>query len=73
VSFLACGVVAAAEGVCGVVRYLNVVEARALMVQTLRWREQFGVADAMREVFPQEVFGLLGHLYGHDKAGRPVG
>ena len=54
-------------------RNLNAQEARVMMVQTLRWREQFGVAAAMREEFPEDVFGKLGYAYGHDKEGRPVG
>ena len=56
----------------GLFRYLNVQEARAMLVKTLRWREHFGVAAAMKEEFPEELFGQLGRLFGRDKGGRPV-
>lgn len=53
-------------------RNLNVHEARDMLVSTLRWRESFNVEAAMKEEFPQNVFGQLGYNFGHDKAGRPV-
>lgn len=43
-----------------------------MLVSTLRWRESFNVEAAMKEEFPQNVFGQLGYNFGHDKAGRPV-
>ena len=42
------------------------------MVATLRWRELFGVDAAMKEEFPAEIFGQLGHVFGTDTEGRPV-
>ena len=43
-----------------------------MMIATLRWRDEFKVEDAVRETFPADVFGKLGHIYGKDKQGRPV-
>lgn len=43
-----------------------------MLVSTLRWRESFNVEAAMKEEFPQDVFGQIGHIFGNDKAGRPV-
>ena len=42
-----------------------------MMIATLRWRDEFKVEDAMKETFP-DVFNGFGHIYGHDKEGRPV-
>ncbi|KAL0955266.1 hypothetical protein HGRIS_004156 [Hohenbuehelia grisea] len=53
-------------------RNLNPSAAKDMMVATLRWRDQFGVEKAMKEEFPDDVFGQLGHVYGKDKEGRPV-
>jgi phosphatidylinositol transfer protein SFH5 len=53
-------------------RNLNVTEAHTMMVQTLRWRDEFNVEAAVKENFPEDVFGQLGRVYGHDKEGRPV-
>jgi phosphatidylinositol transfer protein SFH5 len=53
-------------------RNLNVNEADTMLVATLRWREEFKVEEAVKEEFPQEIFGNLGHVYGKDKEGRPV-
>jgi hypothetical protein len=53
-------------------RNLNVDEADKMLVATLRWREEFKVEEAVKEEFPQEIFGNLGHVYGKDKEGRPV-
>ena len=54
------------------IRNLNVHEARDMLVSTLRWRESFNVEAAMKEEFPQDVFGQVGHIFGNDKTGRPV-
>lgn len=43
-----------------------------MLVATLQWRERFDVAAAVAEVFPDEVFGTVGNIAGHDKEGRPV-
>jgi hypothetical protein len=51
-------------------RNLNVNDAKAMMIDTLRWREEFKIDEAMKEAFP-DVFNSFGHLYGRDKEGRP--
>jgi len=43
-----------------------------MLVSTLRWRESFDVEAAMKEEFPPDVFGQVGHIFGNDTAGRPV-
>jgi phosphatidylinositol transfer protein SFH5 len=53
-------------------RNLDVPAARQMLVKTLQWRESFDVSAAMKEEFPADIFGPLGHIYGHDKEGRPV-
>ncbi|KIK61649.1 hypothetical protein GYMLUDRAFT_42673 [Collybiopsis luxurians FD-317 M1] len=53
-------------------RNLSVSEAKAMFISTLRWRDEFNVEAACNEVFPEDVFGELGHIYGTDKEGRPV-
>jgi phosphatidylinositol transfer protein SFH5 len=46
-------------------------DAKAMMIDTLRWREEFKIDEAMKETFP-DVFNGFGHLYGRDKEGRPM-
>ncbi|KZS94624.1 CRAL/TRIO domain-containing protein [Sistotremastrum niveocremeum HHB9708] len=53
-------------------RNLSVQEAGRMIVNTIRWREEFKVDEALQEQFPEEVFGSLGRIYGKDKGGRPV-
>ncbi|KAJ3732104.1 CRAL-TRIO domain-containing protein [Lentinula guzmanii] len=53
-------------------RNLSVSEGKVMFIATLRWRDEFNVEAACKEEFPQDVFGQLGHIYGKDKAGRPV-
>ncbi|KAF8824585.1 hypothetical protein HHX47_DHR8000486 [Lentinula edodes] len=53
-------------------RNLSVSEGKTMFIATLRWRDQFNVEAAGKEEFPQDVFRQLGHIYGQDKAGRPV-
>ncbi|KAJ7880339.1 CRAL-TRIO domain-containing protein [Mycena olivaceomarginata] len=53
-------------------RNLNATAAAEMFVATLRWRDEFKVDDALKEEFPQDVFGQLGHIFGRDKEGRPV-
>jgi hypothetical protein len=43
-----------------------------MLVSTLRWREEFKVDELLQEEFPQDVFGGVGQVFGHDKEGRPV-
>ncbi|KAJ7251455.1 CRAL-TRIO domain-containing protein [Mycena rebaudengoi] len=51
---------------------LNPRVASEMFVATLRWRDEFNVDAAVKELFPQDIFGHLSHIFGHDKAGRPV-
>ena len=53
-------------------RSLNVQDARKMLVDTLRWREEFKVEEATKAEYPKDVFGNLSHIYGKDKGGRPV-
>jgi hypothetical protein len=48
-----------------------VEEAKTMMIDTLRWREEFNIEAAMNEKFP-DLFTGFGHLYGRDKEGRPI-
>lgn len=52
-------------------RNLNITEAKAMMVDTLRWREEFKIEEAMKETYP-DFFTGFGHVYGRDKEGRPI-
>ena len=42
-----------------------------MMIDTLRWRDEFNIEGAMDETYP-DVFKGFGHLYGRDKEGRPL-
>ncbi|KAH0836536.1 CRAL-TRIO domain-containing protein [Lanmaoa asiatica] len=53
-------------------RNLNPTEAKDMFISTLRWRDSFNVDAAMKEEFPDEVFGKLGKVHGRDKVGHPV-
>ncbi|KAF9006036.1 CRAL-TRIO domain-containing protein [Cyathus striatus] len=53
-------------------RNLSTTEAREMFVNTLRWRKSFNIEAALEEKFPEDIFGQLAHVYGHDKEGRPV-
>ncbi|KAG5647504.1 hypothetical protein DXG03_009441 [Asterophora parasitica] len=53
-------------------RNLSVPEARDMLVSTLRWRTSINIDALLKEEFPQDVFGNVGHIYGRDKDGRPV-
>jgi hypothetical protein len=48
-----------------------VEEAKTMMIETLRWREEFNIEAAMNETYP-DIFDGFGHLYGRDKGGRPM-
>jgi hypothetical protein len=52
-------------------RNLNPKEAMTMMIDTLRWRDEFKIEEAMKETYP-DVFDNFGHLYGRDKEGRPI-
>ncbi|KAG2141237.1 CRAL-TRIO domain-containing protein [Suillus clintonianus] len=53
-------------------RNLNPAEAKDMFISTLRWRKSFNVDEAMKEKFPEDVFGKLGRTYGKDKDGHPI-
>lgn len=56
-------------------RNLNPSAAAEMLIATIRWRDEFGVEKLLSEegeVFPEEVFGGLGYVYGKDRGGRPV-
>lgn len=53
-------------------RSLNPAEAKEMLISTLRWRKSFKVDEAMKEKFPEDVFGKLGRTYGRDKDGHPI-
>ncbi|KAG2150285.1 CRAL-TRIO domain-containing protein [Suillus bovinus] len=53
-------------------RNLNSAEAKDMFVSTLQWRESFKVDEAMKEKFPEDIFGKLGRTYGKDKDGHPI-
>jgi len=43
-----------------------------MLMATLRWRNEFKVDEIAKELFPYQLFGKLGYVYGHDKDRRPV-
>lgn len=51
---------------------MSIPDTRDKLVGTLRWRESFNVEGALKEDFPQDVFGSLAHISGTDKEGRLV-
>ncbi|KAF8558171.1 CRAL/TRIO domain-containing protein [Imleria badia] len=53
-------------------RNLDVTEAKDMFIATLRWRDAFDVDAAIKEEFPDDVFGKLGKVHGKDKEGHPV-
>ncbi|KAG6812738.1 hypothetical protein H0H92_000955 [Tricholoma furcatifolium] len=53
-------------------RNLSVRDARDMFVSTLRWRTSIDIDAVLKEEFPQDVFGNVGHIYGRDHEGRPV-
>ncbi|KAF6761489.1 CRAL-TRIO domain-containing protein [Ephemerocybe angulata] len=53
-------------------RNLNPTAAREMLVNTLRWRESFNIEAALKEEFPEELFGNMGVVFGRDKGNRPV-
>ncbi|KIY68870.1 CRAL/TRIO domain-containing protein [Cylindrobasidium torrendii FP15055 ss-10] len=53
-------------------RNLSVREAKTMLINTLRWRDEFNVEAAMKEEFPKDVFDGIGYTFKTDKDGRPV-
>ncbi len=43
-----------------------------MLVETLKWRREFEVDSVMEEKFPEDAFGKLSYVFGHDKKGRPI-
>ena len=43
-----------------------------MLVATLKWRQEFKIDELLDEEFPEDVFGGVGQVFGHDKEGRPV-
>ena len=43
-----------------------------MLVATLKWRQEFKIDELLSEEFPEDVFGGVGKVFGHDKEGRPV-
>ncbi|KLO12735.1 CRAL/TRIO domain-containing protein [Schizopora paradoxa] len=50
----------------------DVGEALKMLTDTLKWREEFKVEEALKEDYPADVFGNLGHIFGKDKLNHPV-
>lgn len=50
----------------------NLEAAKDMLVSTLKWRKDFKVDGITSESFPEDVFGKVGVIAGHDKGGRPV-
>ncbi|KAJ2910747.1 Non-classical phosphatidylinositol transfer protein (PITP) [Coemansia aciculifera] len=46
--------------------------ARQMLTNTLKWRAEFNIATLLDEEFPEDVFGNVGYIFGHDEQGRPV-
>ncbi|KAI0083848.1 CRAL-TRIO domain-containing protein [Irpex rosettiformis] len=53
-------------------RELDVPGAVDMLVATLKWRQEFKTDELLSEEFPEDVFGGVGKVFGHDKEGRPV-
>ncbi|KAH0582807.1 hypothetical protein H2248_010715 [Termitomyces sp. 'cryptogamus'] len=53
-------------------RNLDVHEARDMFMSTLRWRTSIDIDAVLKEEFPEDVFGNVGHIFGYDRGGRPV-
>ena len=47
-------------------------DAATMLAATLKWRESFKIDELLKEEFPADVFGQLGHIYGVDKDNHPV-
>ncbi|KAJ2505007.1 Non-classical phosphatidylinositol transfer protein (PITP), partial [Coemansia sp. RSA 2052] len=50
----------------------DIALARQMLTNTLKWRAEFNIAGLLEEEFPEDVFGNVGYIYGHDEQGRPV-
>lgn len=53
-------------------RNLDIKAASEMLANTLRWRQEIKIDEVVKEEFPQDIFGNLGHVFGKDKGGRPV-
>jgi hypothetical protein len=43
-----------------------------MLVNTLRWRQEFNIDSLKTETFDPAIFGSLAHIYGKDKEGHPI-
>ncbi|KAJ2489167.1 Non-classical phosphatidylinositol transfer protein (PITP) [Coemansia sp. RSA 2050] len=50
----------------------DIVLARQMLTNTLKWRAEFKIGGILDEEFPEDVFGKVGYIYGTDGEGRPV-
>jgi len=50
----------------------DVQKAMERFSATVKWRHQFKIESLLTETFPEEVFGKVGHVFGHGKEGRPI-
>ncbi|KAH7101554.1 CRAL-TRIO domain-containing protein [Auriculariales sp. MPI-PUGE-AT-0066] len=46
--------------------------AKTMLVDALKWRQEMNIPAIMEEAFPEDVFGKLGVVAGKDNDGRPV-
>lgn len=50
----------------------NIQKAMERLSATIKWREEYKIESLLTETFPDDVFGKVGYVYGHDKGGRPL-
>ncbi|KAJ2874890.1 Non-classical phosphatidylinositol transfer protein (PITP), partial [Coemansia aciculifera] len=50
----------------------DIALARQMLTNALKWRAEFNIAGILEEEFPEDVFGKVGFIHGHDEQGRPV-
>ncbi|KAI8340449.1 CRAL-TRIO domain-containing protein [Chlamydoabsidia padenii] len=53
-------------------RDLSFIEARKMLVDSLKWRKEFKADELLNEIFDNDLFNTIGFTHGHDKTGRPV-
>ncbi|KAG8871394.1 Non-classical phosphatidylinositol transfer protein (PITP) [Tulasnella sp. 331] len=53
-------------------RNMDVDEAQAMFIKTLRWRYDYKASETANEEFSDDVFGKTLIVFGKDKAGRPI-
>ncbi|KAJ2826504.1 Non-classical phosphatidylinositol transfer protein (PITP) [Coemansia sp. 'formosensis'] len=50
----------------------DIALARQMLTNMLKWRAEFNIAGILEEEFPEDAFGKVGYIHGHDEQGRPV-